>query len=202
MSHAESNALSAILVRLKESPQDSETWSEFFQRTWPFVLVQSRTFLGRSTRLSAAEDVAQNVFWLLSRAAHDGGLKVPKEDAGVLELLKVIARNQAYDALRSEHRARRDIQRQVDFPEEGIAQTETFSPHARLEQSELIEQLMATLDSFDREVLRGLMAGQSLNEIAAKLDTSVKTIRRHHRHIQTVRDQIDIAAENLKNRKS
>ena len=108
------------------------------------------------------------------------------------ELLKVMARNQALDIFRSEHRQRRNASRQVEFPEEGLADANTPSPQARLERLELIEQLLQS-SSFDQQVLRRLMSGQPLSEIAAELGTSVKTIRRHYSFIQNLRRRMDSA---------
>jgi RNA polymerase sigma factor (sigma-70 family) len=151
--------------------------------------------LGRSLPLADAEDVAQEAFWLLSRAVHDGRLRLPDSDEGVMSLLKTIARNSAKDLLRREHRQRRDTRRRVAWPDEEIASSETVSPQSRLERQELVEALLDLLEPFDRQLLERLIAGDSLEEIAGKVGKSVKTIRRHHRFIQELADGIEAASE-------
>ena len=67
MPTGEFNFLSAGLTCLVNSPQDANAWAEFFQRAWPFVLVQCHAFLGRSTAPGRGRRYTQMVFWRLSR---------------------------------------------------------------------------------------------------------------------------------------
>jgi RNA polymerase sigma factor (sigma-70 family) len=184
MPAGERDELAAIFEQLLDSPGNADLWAVFFRRTWPFVLVQARGYLGRATALADAEDVAQNVYRQLSAAVHDRQLQPPRDDTQLFALLRVITRHEALDALRADRAARRDVRRQGTL-DDAIGQADpNSSPQQRLEASDLVERLLARLTAFDREVLQLLVAGHTADEIAQRLQTSPKTIYRHYRFIR------------------
>lgn len=186
MSDAEPDSVDAALERLGLSATDAAAWAVLFRRTWPYVLGLSRSFLGRSTRLAAAEDVAQEVFLLLARALHRGRLRRPRDEAELRVLLLVMTRNHAADALRREHRRRRDTGRQLALTGEGPATSGSASPAAPLEHRELLDKLLARLGSGDRQLVLLLLDGYSPADAARQLGISLKTVRRRQQHIRTV----------------
>jgi RNA polymerase sigma factor (sigma-70 family) len=190
MSADESTDLARLLELLKKSPHDTSTWARFFESAWPFVLLQSHSLLGRSGRMADAEDIAQGVFWLLSRSVHDAQLDVPQTDDEVRRLLRVMVRNQTRDLLRHERRFRRDIRREVAAADDTALASKVALPQDQVQCTEIVEQVLAKLDSLDQEVFRMQIAGSSEIEIAQRLQASTRTIRRRLQRIRTVLREI------------
>ncbi len=186
MPGGEVDSVAAVLGRLQRCPGDTEAWGSLFRQTWPYVLGLSHSFLGRTARLSDAEDVAQEVFLLLARALHEDRLKWPADEDELRSLLLVMSRNQSRDAQRREHRRQRDVRRQVELVEEGLPASRTPSPGTALETKEWLDHLLGRLSPFDQVVLRMLLSGHAPADIAREMGTSLKTVQRHQRLIRSL----------------
>jgi RNA polymerase sigma factor (sigma-70 family) len=189
MPTGEQTPLHTVLERLGRTPTDPAAWSELYRQMWPYVLGLAHYFLGRPADASAAEDVAQDVFYRLARALHAHGLKWPRQDRDLRSLLAVMTRNRCADLLRRHHRRHGDARWQGRVPgDEGLADSGP-TPEASVEWQDLIEYLLKRLDPFDQKVLWLLLDGRTPTEIARELGTSARTVHRHYHKIRAVLHQ-------------
>jgi RNA polymerase sigma factor (sigma-70 family) len=189
MTNKDSLSLESALTRLRLSAGDAEAWEVVFRETWPYVLGFGRAFLGRRSDMADAEDIAQDVFFLLARALHRGRVDLPQTVQGIRTLLQVITRNRAMDFVRQRHRKQRDARRQVAWSEAEFVVSRNTAAHECVEGQEALEKFFRRLDPFDSQVAQMLLQGLKPREIARRLNSSTKTIYRRERWLRSLLDE-------------
>jgi RNA polymerase sigma-70 factor (ECF subfamily) len=160
--------LEAIVARLASAPADEEGWRALYRQIWPFVFAVTYRRLRGARAL--AEDASQEVFIRL-------------------------ARTQPFDRLREAEAFRRYVWRVADNvartyarrqASHQAAEVSTADPDAsasqgvmhptdvmgNLEAEALLHQLMKHLGEGDRDLLRLVLEGRSLSDIAGTMGLS------------------------------
>lgn len=170
--------LDSVLIRLAADPDEEPSWQRFFALTWPYVLALCHRSLPGSRRVLDAEDVAQEVlsefvrYWRAS-----GNIRRPITAAELRALLAVITRHAAADAARWLHRVRRDSRRQTSLRDDLVSGSRS-STYAALETEDLLNHVMQSMDSTEREVFGLRLQGYNAEEIAKTLDMPLRTVER------------------------
>lgn len=161
------NPLSAVLARLKASPADEGAWRSLYHQLWPFVVAVLYRRLRGSER-KAAEDAAQEVFIRLLRSQPFD--KIPDADALRAYVWRV-AENVAKTHLRKLH-AQQD-------GESGAAEWGRLEPSVpalesdgELRVRELLDLAEIMLEPKDRDLLRMIVEGSSLDQAADQMGLS------------------------------
>lgn len=153
--------LEVLVARLASSPADEEAWRALYRQMWPFVFaVVYRRLRGTE---ALAEDASQEVFLRLVRARPFRRLRDPDAFRSyVWRVADNVARTYGRRA-RARHATEvttpqadvgaRDVQR-VDRVEE------------ELDAAELLRRMVGDIEPRDRELLRLVVEGQSLPNIA------------------------------------
>lgn len=153
--------LHALVARLASSPADEDAWRALYRQTWPFVFaVVYRRLRGAK---ALAEDASQEVFLRLVRACPFERLRDPDafrryvwrvaDNVARTYARRILARHAAEIPTPEAEIGARDVQR-VDLVEEKLA------------AEELLRQVVGGIEPRDRELLRLVLAGHSLSEIA------------------------------------
>jgi RNA polymerase sigma factor (sigma-70 family) len=180
MSDADSSHLLESFTHLLATPRDTEGWADFYRRALPYVLTIGRAYLFQSSPASDYEDLAQNVFWQLSRAVHAGTLRAPESESQLHALLRRMASNQAKDMLRAQHRALRDERRRSEpfDGSEAVLAVSDERPEASLELQELVAQMKEKLSAWECTVLARLIEGRSDEDVIREFGCSPKKLQR------------------------
>lgn len=168
--------LDEAIGRLRLSPRDPGAWERLFSATWPYVLALAHRHLAGASRAADAEDLAQEVFLKLSRAWHARQIEV-HEGNGLNALLAVMTRRLAADAVRREHRSRRDVSKTVhgdDVPEPTGGGDGLWG----VQWGDLLDVVSRRLTDEERRALELRIQGYQAAEIATLLDVAVRTVER------------------------
>ena len=137
---------------------------------------------GLSPGAGDEEDVAQSAFRAFFLAAADGEPDQLESRDELWRLLVTISRRKAVDRIRHERRDRRggNVDRAVE-PVDEVAKVDA-SPSEIAELQELFDHLMLSLDESGDDRLRTIalmrLEGATTEEIAAKLDCTIRTVQR------------------------
>jgi DNA-directed RNA polymerase specialized sigma24 family protein len=163
-------------------------WERYFR----LLVSRARAALGSAPRRAAdEEDVALSAFDSFCRAAEQGRFPRLEDRNDLWRLLLVITARKAARQARDERRAKRGsgrVRAEVDLPspdaegEEGaLALVIGLEPTPEL-SAQVAEEYSRLLDLLGDDTLRSIavwqMEGHTVEEIAAKLDLSVRTVAR------------------------
>jgi RNA polymerase sigma factor (sigma-70 family) len=175
----------AVLAQLRRTPADEEAWGRLFSLASPYVLASCYRYLPASRRALEGEDLAQEIWFRLSRYWH--ARRPPIGDgASLLSLLSVMTRRLAVDANRWRHRARRDIDRQELGPEREIVDRTAQDRYAEIELRDLLDKVCFKLSAQERQILGLLLQGYLPSEIAEQMNVSKRTVVRRLKRIRRV----------------
>lgn len=154
-----------LLARLAADPTNEEAWASLYQTMWPFMLgVVYRRLRGAE---GLAEDAAQEVFVRLARAHPFDRFRDTDAFRGyVWRVADNVARTYARRLL-----GRRATE--VAVPEAAIEDAamvespRTSSAEDEFATGQLRDKLLGELDRNDLEIVRLLLAGRTLSEIAS-----------------------------------
>lgn len=151
--------LARTLERLANDRDDEGAWRSLFDQIWPFAVGVAFRRLQGQGRL--AEEAAQETFIRLVRFAN---FSVLREPSRFRSFVATTASRAAIDAIRSEasRSAEQELESIGDFPD----------PEQRSEQLELdlvLRAALQTLGEEDRRLVKLLVRGYSLREIAGRL---------------------------------
>jgi len=154
---------SAAIARLARSADDAEAWQQLFGHYWPFVLATNYRMLGGLREL--AEDASQDVFLRLIRYRPFRRLKDP---AAFKAYLAATCRNVCRDYLRwyltrDTHASKEETQPSAEVRAPGP------SGEDEVLASEALQELLRPLDEDERRVVRYLLEGYGLGDIAQAL---------------------------------
>lgn len=149
-----------LLSRLARAPDDDEAWSELYVSQWPFVFAINYRLLRGQRDL--AEDLSQDVFIRLRRYCPFARLREP---ASFRAYLAAVCRNVFRSYLRQ------SLSRgEIGLEELGTGGLSLLSVDTKadeqLEADELLRDFLGALAPRDRRLLRYLIDGHSLKEIA------------------------------------
>ena len=187
---ASEGSISRWIGRVKGG--DSLAAEALWRRYFPRLVALARRELGPRRCLADEEDVALSTLDRFCRAAREGRYPDLADRAGLWRLLFRIARRRVVDASRYEQRHRRAAGRTRPSPAregrgDGAAEWIDAGPTPALAAMMLEEyqRLLAQLDKSEmREIAMAKMEGCSNEEIAKRLDCSVRTVERRLRLIR------------------
>jgi RNA polymerase sigma factor (sigma-70 family) len=174
MSERDSTSAAAALERLKSSPFDETAWRVIYREYWPLVATTVAHALARHD--DVVEDVTQQTFLRLLRAGPASDFR--SVDA-LRAYLRIVALNEARSYLRSQ---RREAGVLGDASEAAhVPASRSWTADYQVVEAEELASLLATLEESDRELVRYLVRGFSLGEIAAalKITYSAAGVRVH-----------------------
>jgi RNA polymerase sigma factor (sigma-70 family) len=171
-----------------------QLWERYFER---LVRMTRAELKGSNRRVADEEDVAISVFDTFCRAAENGRFPNLADRDSLWRLLITMAAHKAVDARRHDARLRRGggvvrgesalgWSADLDDPQ-AIAQVVGDSPTPEFSamMSERIQKLMSLLhDEPLRELAIGKMEGYTNEEMAQRLDCSLRTVERRLRLIR------------------
>jgi RNA polymerase sigma factor (sigma-70 family) len=153
--------LADLLERLARSPEDQHAWTALYHLMWPFVFaINYRILRGRR---ELAEDLSQDVFLRLKRYC-------PFERLTSTEGFKAYVSAVCRNTCRSVLRAARVHELSLDE----ICDPDTLEPPAafdlaqQVEADDLLRDLFGRLGLEDRNLLRLILQGYGVGEIAAR----------------------------------
>lgn len=168
MISADEQRLANALAVLAVSRRDEAAWETVFRQMWPFVRTIVYRRLGSVEGL--ADDAAQEVFSRLLRSCPFSRLREPDAFRGYVWRVS--------DNVARTYRRRLLLRPTTPLPaaeheEAALADTITARRlHGDLELKQLLHQEWRELGGSDRRVLRLLVEGHSIGEIAAALGVS------------------------------
>lgn len=154
-------SLADLLERLAGSVEDEDAWTSLYQRLWPFIFaINYRLLRGRR---ELAEDLSQEVFLRLRRYCPFRRLKKAED---FKSYVAAVCRNACRSVLRS-------VQRR-ELPLEDFCDPETLAAPAssdfekQVEMDDLLRDLFARVSPEDRPLLRLILDGYGIKEIALR----------------------------------
>lgn len=166
--------LDAVVKSLASASDQSVAWRGIFEQTWPYVLTIAIRSLSNQ---HDAEDVAQSVYLKLITRWSAGKLRIVNATS-LRALLAVTTRRLAADYLRTQHRMRRDIDRQI-VSTDLIDSIEQNSGARKEALDGLMEVVDSRLNEHEQRVLELRLQGYRVPEIAKRLAFSTRTIERN-----------------------
>lgn len=149
-----------LVARIRRHPADVAAWTELYRRCYPGMLRTAVLTLRGQPEL--AEDLVHDVF---VRALDSGALAALQSPDLVRRYLAVAARRAALDIIRSPA-----VSRTVaELDPESLVDSSLWEEHAA-DRAAAVEEALSRLAPEDSTVLRLLLQGYSLSEIAARLD--------------------------------
>lgn len=157
------SSIAEALAVLAVSRRDDAAWEKLYRHAWPFVRAIVYRRLGGVEDL--AEDAAQEVFIRLLRSCPFSELRSPDAFRGYLWRVS--------DNVARTYR-RRIMARQVMLTKEEALAANDASPDGPddIELGQLLQDVWRGLSAPDRRLLRMLVEGYSIREIAHKLGVS------------------------------
>jgi RNA polymerase sigma-70 factor (ECF subfamily) len=172
-----------LLVRWRQG--DEQAAEEIFRRyaSRMVALARSRLSLKLSQRIDA-EDVVQSACRSFFTGTREGRYDIPP-GSDLWQLLVAITLNKLYLRIRFNSSQKRDHGRERGFSSEDsllglqpdLALREP-SPDEMVALADELDQLMRPLKPLDRRILELRLEGHDLNEIAAQVQRSQRTVRR------------------------
>lgn len=191
------HSVSLWIEKIKQGDQEAvgPLWSRYFER---LVRVAGRKLGGASRRIADEEDVAVSVFQSLFRGAAEGRFQVLADRDDLWRLLVAIAGQKAVDQIRRQVSQKRGggivrgdslFGEQNDDGPRGFERFLSSEPTpeflAVIEEQEhrLFEKLR---DDVQRQIARLRLEGYSHEEIAQKLQVSLRTVERKSNMIREI----------------
>lgn len=154
-----SSSLTELLERLARSPDDEDAWTELYERLWPYVFAVNYRLV--RARHDVAEDLSQEVFLRLRRYCPFARLRDAEE---LKAYVAAMCRNVVHSFLKAARHREVSLE---EVPLEVLA-----SPDAelvrRVEADDLVRELSAQLGPEDRRLLRLILEGYGIKEIARR----------------------------------
>lgn len=178
-----------LLGYWKAGEQDAAT--EFHRRYVEKLLSLIQRNLAKrfSTRVDA-EDVADSVLRTFFGAVADGRQQISPSD-DVWKLLQTIALNKVRNHAKFHDAQKRSVRRTVsDYV--AIEPLGEPTEQEAVEITDLIENLVRSLEAPVAKTMEMLLAGNSVDEISAALNVSTRSVRRYREQIA---DQLKTALE-------
>jgi RNA polymerase sigma factor (sigma-70 family) len=160
-----------------------ELWERYFAK---LVQLAGMELRGAKRQMADEEDVAISVFDSFCRAAENGRFPDLADRDSLWRLLVRMTARKSIDLRRRETRLRRGGPARAEYPgqpsgEEALALAigDTPSPEFAAMMAEELRELLEFLDDGEfRAIALGKMEGYSNEELADRLDCSVRTIER------------------------
>jgi DNA-directed RNA polymerase specialized sigma24 family protein len=170
---------------------DSSAAAPLWQRYFSQLVARARAALGAAPRRAAdEEDVALSAFDSFCRGAEQGRFPRLEDRNDLWQVLLLLAARKAAHQIRDERRAKRgggtvlaeaDLHQRAEEDETLLAQVMGKEPTPELAAS-VVEECRRLLDKLGDSELRSIavwqMEGYTVEEIAAKLGRSVRTVAR------------------------
>jgi len=144
------------LRRLAGDRFDQGAWRVLFDVLWPYVFSVCARLHGDD--LAAAQDSAQESLIRLARYA-------PFNELPNLEAVRAYLRRVCRRVVRS-HCASPSMKVTIPIDDEALIASDAFDPEEQASASQLFDAILRNLDEPDRELLRMVRAGFSLEDIA------------------------------------
>lgn len=169
-----------LLGHWKAGEQDAAT--EFHRRYVEKLLSLIQRNLARrfSTRVDA-EDVADSVLRTFFGAVADGRQQISPSD-DVWKLLQTIALNKVRNHVKFHDAQKRSVGRTIS-DDIAIEQPGEPTEQEAVEITDLIENLVRSLDAPVAKTMEMLLAGSSVDEISESLNVSTRSVRRYREQI-------------------
>lgn len=177
------DSVSVMIAGLKKSDETAANllWRRFFQKLVGF---SNKLLQRRSKSINDAEDIALSVFKSLCLGAAQGRFEQMSDENDLRRILVALARRKVIDAQRSEQRLKRDARRNVTTDASNLPDMEP-TPELLAAIRDQQQHLFALLrDDSLRDVARAKMNGDTNEEIAARMNVTVRTIERKLRLIR------------------
>jgi DNA-directed RNA polymerase specialized sigma24 family protein len=190
-------SVSRWLGPLQEGDPDAakQLWERYFVK----LVELARKGLGRSpARAADAEDVALSAFDSFCRNAENGRFPELHDRNNLWRVLAVITARKAGRLLRDESRQKRGGTVAANGEDQDALLERVFSreplPELAVQMTEEYERLLALLgDDVLRRVAVGRMEGHSVEEIAAQIPCSPRSVKRKIQLIRTLWEQEGLA---------
>lgn len=164
--------LDDVLASLAKDRQDDTAWKSLYQAMWP--LVWSVVFRRLHGLKAPSDDAAQEVFIRLLKSCPFDNLRNPEDFRAYTYRVSVNVANNYLRTLLLEAKAE-------NIEEVGLLSS-AEGPEGGLESNELLKEILGYIDARDHHILRLLIDGHSLREIASRLGISYSnTAVRVHR---------------------
>jgi RNA polymerase sigma-70 factor, ECF subfamily len=192
----EAGSITSLLIRLhsEDAGERSRAASELVFRYTPelLALITGRMQQRLQQRL-APEDILQEVFLSFCARQQRGEFDLANRDQ-FLSLIVTIALNKICSAARRELRQRRDVRRERPL-ESGSDERPGIDPEdyraapdVATEIAEEVESLVGRLPPECREVVLLRLEGQTVEEIARKIDRTPRTVERRLERVRGMWD--------------
>jgi RNA polymerase sigma-70 factor, ECF subfamily len=192
----EAGSITSLLIRLhaEDAGERSRAASELVLRYTPelLALITGRMQQRLQQRL-APEDILQEVFLSFCARQQRGEFDLANRDQ-FLSLIVTIALNKICSAARRERRQRRDVRRERPLESgsderPGIDPADHRAPpDVATEIAEEVESLVGRLPLECREVVLLRLEGQTVEEIARKIDRTPRTVERRLERVRGMWD--------------
>ncbi len=163
--------LALLLGKLAERPDDEGAWASLHRLLWPFVYATA--FRQVRGRWDLAEDAAQEVFLRLARYAP---LEDLREPGAFRAYVWVTARNITHTMLRRQVGGKELPLGDQDYAVEEALTASGGDPARRAEIRDTIRAVLDQLPAPDAEIVRLLLQGADLKEIAAETGRSYSDV--------------------------
>jgi RNA polymerase sigma factor (sigma-70 family) len=171
-----------LLLHWKGGEQDAA--SEFHRRyVEKLISLIQRNIARRFTSRMDAEDVAQSVLRTLFGAFADGRRQISPSD-DVWKLLQSIALNKIRNQVKFHDAEKRSAGRTISIPEIPDLPNEPTEQDA-VELADLVENAIRSLAPTVARTMELLLAGNTVDEIAERLEVSTRSVRRYREQIAT-----------------
>jgi RNA polymerase sigma factor (sigma-70 family) len=189
----EEGSVTALLILLHSDDPDvrNRAAAELLQRYAPQLLeLIAGRMQQRLQQRVAPEDVLQDVLLSFCKRQQSGGFDLENRDQ-FLNLLVTIALNKVCSAARREFRQRRDLRREQPLTPDNSSVPDrpdprAAAPDAAAQIAEEIELLLSNLPIECREVAILRLEGQTVEEIARKVDRTPRTVERRLERIRAL----------------
>ncbi len=162
-SESRDEPLALLLGRLAERRDDEDAWGSLYRLLWPFVYASA--FRQLRGRWDLAEDAAQEVFLRLARYAP---LEDLREPGAFRAYVWVTAKNITRTMLKRQIGAKELPLGDRNDPMEEVLTASGGDPSRRAEIRDTVRALLDRLPGPDAEIVRLLLQGADLKEIAAE----------------------------------
>lgn len=165
--------LADVLASLARDRQDETAWKSLYKTMWP--LVWSVVFRRLHGLKAPSDDAAQEVFIRLLKSCPFDNLRDPDDFRAYTYRVSINVANNYLRTLLVEARAE-------NIEEVGMLGSTDNNPEGILETDELLKEILGHIDERDHHILKLLIDGHSLREIASRVGISYSnTAVRVHR---------------------
>jgi RNA polymerase sigma-70 factor (ECF subfamily) len=181
--------LADVLASLAKNRQDDEAWKSLYKGMWPFIW--TLVFRRLHGLKEAAEDASQEVFVRLLKSCPFDRLRDPEEFRAYTYTVAVNVSRNYMRLLRVELKNR-------SVGELDSVQSTMDTPEGNAERNDLLREIFGQLDERDQQLLKLLIEGYSLGEIASQLGLSYRNaavrVHRIRKRLQAHLDAMRLAS--------